>query len=129
MAPREFCAVHCWISRAASGRVVTRRSPITIRNASPRVSWRAAIAIWIAGSSRALWSKRASAPAIVRVSACWFRWLGALQALQARTLGIRGGLLEDQRVTGRECFDLREGQRGVADVLHFTDVEAATHDL
>ena len=30
---------------------------------------------------------------------------------------------------GRERLDLREGQRRVADVLHFTDVEASTHDL
>ena len=53
----------------------------------------------------------------------------ALQALQAGQLGLGLGVLEQQRVTRRQCLDLVVGQRVVADVLDRAHIEAAAHDL
>ena len=54
---------------------------------------------------------------------------GALHAAQPLDLGVDLGLLEDQRVAGRDRLELGEADHVLADVLDLADVQAAAHEL
>jgi hypothetical protein len=51
-----------------------------------------------------------------------------LETGQAGDLGVGVRFVEDQRVPGRECFDLGERERVIADVLDLAGVEPRVSD-
>ena len=102
---------------------------MVIGNRSPRVSRTRGSTSLTAAICRSRTPARSSPAVIVERSAWCPRCQARSQAAQPFDLGVDLGLLEDQRVAGRDRFELGEAEHVIADVLDLANVKPAAHHL